>query len=89
MRFRKQREAEQREEDMLYDQLWKRDYASRIAREEAERRKLQELNATRLNKQADMREKQRQADTQAERDEKRLMTETWTKQKQEADELDH
>jgi hypothetical protein len=49
MRFRKQREEQQREEDMLYHELWKRDHDARLAREEAEKRKQYEMNQTRLN----------------------------------------
>lgn len=43
MKFRKQREDMQKEEDMLYNELWKRDYNARIAREMAEANKQQSL----------------------------------------------
>jgi len=40
MRIRKQKEAIGKEEDMLYNELWKRDYNARVAREQAEANKL-------------------------------------------------
>lgn len=92
MRVRKQKEEISKEEAMLYDTLWKRDYAQRVARDEAEARKLQEMNQARvtaLNAQTDSRANVRQADAQAHLDEKRLMTQTWHQQKLEADAQDY
>lgn len=92
MRIRKQKEAIGKEEDMLYNELWKRDYNARVAREQAEANKLYtqcQERITGLNWQTDLRENERQQASQANQDEKRTMMETWTKQKTEADQLDY
>ena len=92
MRIRQQKNQMQKEEDMLYNELWKRDYNARIAREQAEANKQYaqcQERITGLNWQTEIRENERQQAVQENQNEKRTMMETWTKQKQEADELDY